>query len=69
MTDDQFAALAKLLRLRGGASQEVARLVLVEGLSVAEAATRANLDLRSAYYAVESATAGYTLAKKVCGIA
>jgi hypothetical protein len=38
MTDDQFAALAELLRLRQSASGEAARLVLVEGLSVGDAA-------------------------------
>lgn len=67
MTDDQFAALAKLLRLRGGAAQEVARLVLVEGLSVPDAAARAGLELRAAYYAVERAQQGYALAKRACG--
>ena len=38
VTEDQFMALAELLRMRGGASQEAARLVLVEGLSTTEAA-------------------------------
>lgn len=68
MNNDQFAYLAQLLRLRGGAAQEVARLTLVEGLSVPLAAERAGLDLRSAYFAEKRAREGYELAKRVCGI-
>ena len=40
MNAAQFEALAELLRMRGGASQEAARLVLVEGIAPAEAARR-----------------------------
>lgn len=69
MTNDQFAYLAQLLRLRGGAAQEVARLVLVEGLTVPLAAERAGLELRAAYLAAQRAREGYDLAKKVCGVA
>ena len=67
MTNDQFAALAQLLRLRGGAAQEVARLVLVDGLSVPDAAARTGLELRAAYYAAERAQQGMDLARKACG--
>lgn len=48
MTESQFTALAQLLRLRGGASQEVARLVMVVGLSVSQAAQMTGIDLRLA---------------------
>lgn len=41
MTPAQFAALAELLRLRGGPSEDAARLVLVEGLTPAAAARQA----------------------------
>lgn len=66
MTNAQFAALAQLLRLRGGAAQEVARLVLVEGLTVPAAAERAGLSLRAAYLAAQRAREGYELTKRVC---
>lgn len=64
MTDDQFSALAQLLRLRGGGAQEVARLVLVEGMSVPDAAARTGVSLRAAYFAEQRAREGYELAKK-----
>ena len=38
MTSTQFDALVKLLRLRAGAQQAAARLVLVDGLAPADAA-------------------------------
>ncbi|MDR1853472.1 MAG: TrfB-related DNA-binding protein [Azoarcus sp.] len=37
LTADQFDALAELLRLRESSSREAARLVLVEGMSRADA--------------------------------
>lgn len=68
MTNNQFAALAQLLRLRGGGAQEVARLVLVDGLSVIDAAERTGVSLRAAYFAEQRAREGYELAKKVQGV-
>ena len=68
MTTDEFAALAQLLRLRGGPAQEVARLVLVEGLTVPLAAERAGLELRAAYLAAQRAREGLLLARKSCGV-
>lgn len=38
LTAAQFAALAKLLRLRSGPAQDAARLVLVDGMRQADAA-------------------------------
>ena len=67
MTNDQFDALAQLMRLRGGAAQEVARLVLVDGLSVSDASARTGLELRAAYYAVERAKQGLELARNAIG--
>lgn len=67
MTNDQFAALADLLRLRGGQSQEAARLVLVEGLSVTEAAARTGIDQSTASKAVASCRRGIELARRVVG--
>ena len=67
MTNDQFNALAQLLRLRGGTAQEVARLVLVDGLSVSDASARTGLELRAAYYAVERAKHGLELARNAIG--
>ena len=67
ITPESFAALAQLLRLRGGAAQEVARLVLVDGLSVSDASARTGLELRAAYYAVERAKQGLELARNATG--
>lgn len=53
VTPRQFATLAELLRLRGGASQECARLVLVEGMTVPDAAAQTGLGLRAAYNAAQ----------------
>lgn len=65
MTADEFTALAQLLRLRGGPAQEVARLVLVDGLTTADAARRAGLSANAAYNAIARARDGYALA---CGL-
>lgn len=66
MTHDQFAALAELLRLRAGPAQEVARLVLVGGVSVPEAARAVGLRYPLAYTAVVRARRGLALAQRVC---
>lgn len=67
MTPDQFAALAELLRLRLGPAQEVARLVLVGGLSVPEAARSAGLEYTAAHKAVKRAQRGLELASRAVG--
>ncbi|MDV7390879.1 hypothetical protein RZS08_05990 [Arthrospira platensis SPKY1] len=68
MTDQQFEALAKLLRLRGGLSQEVVRLVFVEGLSIPKASKKTGVDPRLAHRAVKNARAGVALARVVSGL-
>jgi hypothetical protein len=62
MNNAQFSALAQLLRMRGGASQEVARLVLVDGKTVVQASKTTGLDLRLAHRSVKNARAGLALA-------
>ena len=64
LTDDQFTALAELLRLRGGASQEAARLVLVDGLAPAEAARRAGTSPQATSNALASCRRGLELARR-----
>ena len=65
MTSDQFSALSELLRLRTGPAQEVARMVLVGGLSVPDAARSAGLEYTAAYKAAKRAQRGLELAKAV----
>lgn len=67
MTDDQFHALAELLRLRAGAAQQVAHLVLVQGLSVPDAAREVGMSYRAAHAAVQRARAGLDLAERAAG--
>lgn len=64
MTPDQFAALAELLRLRGGASEDAARLVLVEGLTPAEAARQAGASPQAVSNALARCRRGMELAKR-----
>ncbi|WP_003294377.1 hypothetical protein [Stutzerimonas stutzeri] len=67
MTGEQFGALAELLRLRGGASQEAARLVLVEGLAPAEAARQAGTTPQAVSNALASCRRGLELARVAAG--
>jgi len=67
LTDDQFQALAELLRLRGGASQEAARLVFVEGLSTTEAGKRVGCSPQAVSNVLASCRRGIELAQRVCG--
>lgn len=62
LSPDQFAALAQLLRLRQGVATEAARLALVEGLSVPDAARKAGLHYPLAYKAIRRAQEGLDLA-------
>lgn len=69
MTLGQFAALAELLRLRGGSSQEAARLVLVEGMQPSAAARQAGTTPQAVSNALASCRRGLELARIVAGIA
>ncbi len=52
MNSDQFTALATLMALRASPSREAARLVLVDGLSVLDAASRCGISVQGANQAV-----------------
>ncbi|MDH1341528.1 hypothetical protein [Ectopseudomonas oleovorans] len=65
MNAAQFEALAELLRMRGGASQEAARLVLVEGIAPAEAARRTGIKPQAVNNVLNSCQRGIELAGKV----
>ncbi|ODU08013.1 MAG: repressor [Rubrivivax sp. SCN 71-131] len=67
MTAAQFAALAELLRLRGGPAQEGARLVLVDGLAPAEAARWAGLQPSAISNALTRCRTGLRLAQIAAG--
>lgn len=64
MTPAQFAALSELLRLRPGPAQDCARLVLVGGLSPAEATDRTGLSRQAAHQAIQRARDGLQLARQ-----
>ena len=64
MTTDQFSALATLLRLRAGAAQEAARLVLVLGHKPSEAAALTGLSAASVSNAVSRMRRGLELARQ-----
>lgn len=63
MTPEQFAALSDLLRLRAGPARDVARLVLVDGLSVPDAARQQGISYALGYKAVKRARDGLALAQ------
>jgi hypothetical protein len=52
MTPNRFSAIARLIRMRGGRSQEAARLVLVDGLRPIEAARKTGLSAQAVCNAV-----------------
>jgi predicted DNA-binding protein (UPF0251 family) len=52
MTPRRFSAIARLIRMRRGAAEEAARLVLVDGLRPIEAARRLGLSPQSVSNAV-----------------
>lgn len=68
MTSKQFSALAELLRLRGGAAQEAARLVLVESLAPSDAARRTGASPQAVSNAVTRCRAGLELARRAAGV-
>ena len=63
MAPAQFAALARLLRLRAGPAQDAARLVLVDGASQAAAARATGLTPQAVHNAVQRVQAGLGLAQ------
>lgn len=68
MKDDQFAALAELLRMRASASREAARLVLVDGMAPAEAARAAGTTPQAVNSALRSCERGLRLARTATGV-
>jgi len=67
MTTAQFQALAELLRLRGGPATDAARLVLVDGLTVTEAAQRAGVSSSGVSNALARCRRGMELARRAVG--
>lgn len=63
MTSDQFAALAELISLRAGKSRDAARLVLVDGLTSAEAARQLGLTTQGSNQAVQRCRRALELAR------
>lgn len=68
MTAEQFEALAELLRLRGGPSQQAARLVLVDGLRPTDAARQTGISPQTVSNALASCRRGAELAQVVTGV-
>lgn len=64
LTLAQFEALAALLRMRNGASQNAARLVLVEGFSTTEAAKMVGTSPQAVSNVLASCRKGIDLARK-----
>jgi hypothetical protein len=64
MTETQFDALTKLLRLRDGPTREVVKKVLVHGYKIPVAAREVGLEYRSAHQAVTRAQRGIELARE-----
>lgn len=67
MSNEQFAALAQLLRMRDGVSQEAARLALVERLPAQEIVQRTGLTTAGVHNAIKRAKNGLALVLKVLG--
>jgi predicted DNA-binding protein (UPF0251 family) len=63
VTADQFTALAQLTQMRAGPAQEATRLVLVDGITQAEAGRRTGLTDQGVYNAVQRARKALTLAQ------
>ena len=67
ITPSQFDALSELLRLRTGPAQVAARMVMVDGVAVADAARKVAMDYRAAHQAVKRARQGLQLAQVAAG--
>lgn len=65
MTADQFDALAELMRLRNGPAKGAARMVLVDGFTVPDAARVQQMSYQAAHQAVKRAQRAMELAKRV----
>lgn len=63
MTDAQFTAMAQLLRLRDGAAQDAARLVLVNGHAPGEVASLTGISPASVSNSVGRIKRGLELAR------
>ena len=67
MTPEQFSALAQLMQLRNGPAHEAAQLVLVDGLTVTEAARKVGLSPQAASNSVQRCRRGFVLARVAAG--
>ncbi len=68
MTNDQFNALAKLVRSRGGVAEQAARLVLVEDCSNKEAEERTGISPSRVSDVVRLYRQAYEMAKRAAGV-
>ena len=68
MTPAQFDAICTLISMRDSPSREVARLHLVEGVPVPEAAQRVGIGKVGGYKAVQRVRAGFELARVAVGL-
>lgn len=66
MTNDQFDALAELMRLRQSPSREALRLVLVEGSTHAHAAEKAGIPRPNVTRQASSAKRAIALIHRFC---
>lgn len=67
MTPDQFAALAQLMRLRTGAQQDAARLVLVDGMRQVDAARQLGISTAALGATMRACRRGVALAGVIHG--
>lgn len=67
MTNDQFDALAQLMRLRTGTQQDAARLVLVGGMRQVDAARQLGISTAALGATMRACRRGVALAEIICG--
>ena len=67
MTNAQFDALAQLVRLRTGAQQDAARLVLVDGMRQVDAARQLGISTAALGATMRACRRGVALAEIICG--
>lgn len=67
MTDAQFTALAQLVRLRTGAQQDAARLVLVDGMRQVDAARQLGISTAALGATMRACRRGVALAGVIHG--
>ena len=68
MTPDQFDALAQLMRLRTGAQQDAARLVLVDGMRQADAARQLGISTAALGATMRACRRGVALSGVIHGL-